>query len=109
VLPAEITHLFWEYDPRKLRWPRDRDLVLSKILTRGTWNDIRWLRGTVSDDELRAYLLRTRGRGLSPQQLRYWQLMLDLPGEEVDRWLAEPGRQIWHGRVRRNLASQRSR
>lgn len=103
MLPEAIAHLFWEYDVRQLRWSADRDLVIGKILTRGTWDDLRWLRAKVSDDELRRWILRSRGRGLSPRQIRYWQLVLELPAEEVDAWLAEPGRKVWHERVRRPL------
>ena len=100
MLPAELTHLFWEYDFKKLSWARDRDLVIGKILAHGTWNDLRWLRRMMTDAALRGWILRARGRGLSPQQIRYWQLVLDLPGEEVDAWLADPARQVWFRRVR---------
>ena len=107
MLPAELSPLFWEYDPSKLSFTRDRDLVIGKILTRGTWENLRWLRGAVKDDALRRWILRARGRGLSPQQIRYWQLMLDLPEEVVAPWLSDPARQIWHRRTQRG-ASRRS-
>jgi len=108
MLPAELAHLFWEYDPRKLSWATDRDLIIGKILASGTWNDIRWLRRSTTDAELRRWILRARGRGLSPQQIRYWQLVLDLPGAEVDAWLSDPARRIWHGRVRHEAPRQRA-
>jgi hypothetical protein len=108
MLPAHLDHLFWEYDVEKLRWPSDRNLVIAKILERGTWDDIRWLRSAVSDEVLYRWLLRSRGRGLSPPQMRYWQLILNLPPDEVERWLSDPSRRIWHGRVRRAAASRRA-
>jgi len=108
MLPARLHHLFWEYDPRKLRWPADRDLVIGKILAHGTWDDLRWLRAAVSDDDLRGWILRARGRSLSPPQIRYWQLILGLPDDEVDRWLSDPARRIWHGRVRRGASRRRA-
>jgi hypothetical protein len=108
MLPAELAHLFWEYDPKKLSWTADRDLIVGKILSRGTWNDIRWLRRTATDATLRRWIRRARGRGLSPQQIRYWQLILDLPGDEVEAWLSDPARRIWHGRTRREAPRRRS-
>ena len=81
MLPAQLHPLFWEYDPRKLRWPGDRDLVIGKVLAHGTWDHLRWLRAAVSDADLRRWILRTRGRGLSSPQLRYWELVLDLPAD----------------------------
>jgi hypothetical protein len=71
MLPAELSPLFWEYDLSKLTWARDRDLVIGKILTCGTWENLRWLRGAVTDEDLRRWILRARGRSLSPQQIRY--------------------------------------
>jgi hypothetical protein len=107
-LPVELTHLFWEYDAEALTWERDRDLVIGKILAVGTWNDIRWLRSTIPAASLRRWILRARGRGLSPQQMRYWQLVLDLPDDEVESWLSDPARRIWHGRTRRGDARRRA-
>jgi hypothetical protein len=54
----------------------------------------------MDDDRLRQYLYQRCGRGLSRRQLRYWQLILDLPGRDVDAWLDLPGRQIWDNRGR---------
>ncbi len=107
-LPAELAHLFWEYDAEALTWSRDRDLVIGRFLTVGTWDDIRWLRGKVPVPALRRWILRARGRGLSPPQMRYWQLMLDLPGDEVEAWLSDPARNIWHRRSRRGAVRRRA-
>jgi hypothetical protein len=108
MLPAQLHPLFWEYDPRKLRWPGDRDLVIGKVLAHGTWDHLRWLRATVSDADLRRFILRARGRGLSSPQLRYWELVLDLPTDEVNRWLSDPARRVWQGRVRRGAPRRRA-
>lgn len=91
-----------------MTWERDRDLVIGKILTVGTWSDIRWLRGALAAPALRRWILRARGRGLSPQQMRYWQLVLDLPDDEVEAWLSDPARRIWHRRTRRGAARSRA-
>jgi hypothetical protein len=36
---------------------------------------------------LARWLRERRGRGLDPRQMRYWQVILDLPAQEVDQWI----------------------
>ena len=99
TLPPAVRQLFWDYDPRRLGWDRDRELVIGRILAEGPWDTVVWLQERIGPEGIRDWLLSTHGRGLSPQQLRYWQLVLDLPKRRVDAWLAAPGRQIWHRRT----------
>ena len=98
-LPDYIVALFWDYDPAVLDWERQRSFITQRVLAVGTLEAVRWLRGRLGDDALRSWLLRHEGRGLSRRQLRFWQLILELPDQQVDAWLAEPARQIWEGRV----------
>jgi hypothetical protein len=101
VLPDLLRPLFWEYDFGALTWEADRDLIMARVLASGGWEAVRWLRSRVGDSELRDWIERRRGRGLSRQQLRFWELILGLPRRQVDAWLVEEGRQIWHDRARR--------
>jgi len=99
-LPATVRDLFWDVDSRALRWDRDRDLILGRVLAAGPWDTVLWLRQRLGDEALRDWILRHRGRGLSPRQLRFWQLILDLPSRQVDQWLRGPERAVWDHRVR---------
>ncbi|MFP3941372.1 MAG: DUF6922 domain-containing protein [Thermoanaerobaculia bacterium] len=90
-LPGSLRGLFWEYDFDSLSWEQDRDLIFRRVLVDGPWEAVQWLRRRVGDAALRAWIREHRGRGLSRRQLRFWQLVLDLPEEEVDAWL-EPRR-----------------
>ena len=99
-LPRHLEDLFWEYDVSILDWDEHRGFIARRVLSHGTWEQICWLRNEIGDAELRRIIEAGRGRELSPRQLRFWQLILDIPAEEVDHWLAEPGRQIWDNRVR---------
>jgi hypothetical protein len=98
-LPPAIRLLFWDYDVRRLRWDRDRDLVIGRVLAAGPWETVVWLQERIGREGIRDWLLSRRGRGLSPQQLRYWQLVLDLPKKQVDAWLGDPSRQVWDRRT----------
>jgi hypothetical protein len=99
-LPKTLRRFFWDYDFARLSWAEDRDLIIARILAVGDWKSIRWLRRRLPDEELRQWLQRRRGAGLSSRHLRFWELILELPRREVNAWLAQPGRQAWEGRNR---------
>ncbi len=97
-LPRNLRPLFWEYDFKELTWKNDRDLIISRILASGGWKHILWLRTKTDDRRLKTWIMKRQGRGLSNRQIRFWELLLDLPGASVNRWLKAPGRKIWEGR-----------
>src|SRR6266699_2948993 len=98
-LPEMLRPIFWEYRFSALNWREDRDLVISRILVSGEWKHLQWLRRRVDDTALRDWIERRRGRGLSPKQLRFWELMLNLSHRQVNAWLRAEGRKIWDQRV----------
>ena len=98
-LPPGVQSLFWDYPEGRVSLDRDRDFVIDRVLSAGEWEAIRWLRREVGGEAIRAYLLRTRGRRLSPRQLRLWQVLLDLPKEEVDGWVNDAARRHWDARA----------
>lgn len=100
-LPARVRRLFWDYELPRLTWKQDRDLIISRVLAVGEWEAVQWVRAHLGDDALRAWLLEHQGAGLSPRQLRFWELILDLPHQQVNAWLADPGRQAWDRRHHR--------
>lgn len=99
-LPAMLRALFWDYDFKALTWENDRDLITARVLASGGWDAVTWLRSRLGDRALRDWIERRQGRGLSPQQLRFWELILGLPHRQVNAWLAAEGRKIWEKRAR---------
>src|SRR5215207_7397065 len=100
-LPAQIRSLFWDLDPRELRWERDQEQIIGRVLASSSWDAVTWLRKRAGDDAVREWIERHQGRGLSPRQLRFWELILDLPHRRVDEWLRSERRQVWDRRARR--------
>jgi hypothetical protein len=98
-LPALLRELFWDYDFEALTWENDRNLIIARVLAAGSWDAITWLRARAGDRALREWIERHQGQGLSPQQLRFWELILGLPHRQVNAWLAAEGRKIWEKRV----------
>jgi hypothetical protein len=96
-----LRRYLWEYNPAQLSWEKGRQTILARLLQIGGWDAVRWLRTNVSDEELREFLVRRRGRGLDPKRLRFWGLVLDLPAEQVDAWIATHRDNPWRRRTRR--------
>jgi hypothetical protein len=98
ALPESRRPLFWEYDFDALSWTDDRDLVIGRVLAHGPWPSVKWLWRKVGDEGLREWIEKTRGRALDRKRLSFWRLILDLPGEPVDRWLEERAKNPWENR-----------
>lgn len=98
-LPEFLGSLFWDYGLEDLRWPADRDLLVSRILSAGDWQAVAWLRERIGDRQLRAWLTSRRGRGLDAKRLRFWELVLELPHQDVEAWLADMRRDAWGRRA----------
>lgn len=99
LLPDPVKKLFWDLDPRSLRWERDQEMIIGRVLASGPWETVKWLRSAAGDEAIRGWIEPHEGRGLSPPQLRYWQLVLDIPRRRVDAWLKSEGRQVWDRRT----------
>jgi hypothetical protein len=97
-LPENLRRLFWDQDFDLLTWEEDSDAVTARVLQTGNFDSLLWLRRRLGDGALREWILRRRGRGLDARRLRYWQTILDLPAEEVDRWVEAPERKVWERR-----------
>jgi hypothetical protein len=100
-LPERLTRYFWDQRGRHLSPARNRSTVLQRLLEVGGWDAARWLLRNVPHEELTGFIASRRGRGLSPKRLRFWALVLDLPGSDVDRWIDEGRANPWARRTRR--------
>lgn len=98
-LPIPVKNLFWDYDAGALRWEDDRELIMARILASGPWDTVRWLRSTAGDRAIRRWIEEHEGRGLSPRQLRFWQVVLEIPEDRVDGWLRSERRGVWDRRT----------
>lgn len=94
-LPLQLRPLFWDYTFSRLSLIQDKDLIIRRILSDGSWDAICWLRRKIGDRELREWLIAHRGRGLSARQLRFWGLLYDLPSRQVNRWVKTAQNGVW--------------
>ncbi len=103
-IPEEVRRLFWDVEVEDLDLARHEDFIIGRVLSAGGWEDICWLRGELDYDRIREWILKTEGRSLSKERLRYWELILDLPHDLVTRWLMSEVRQVWDGRSRYDIS-----
>ncbi len=100
-LPRKLRPLFWDHEFNALTWDEDHDLIISRILISGDWDAVSWLRSRLGDSSLKEWIVRHQGKGLSPQQLRFWELTLGLSHGQVNTWLSAEKRKVWDRRVHR--------
>jgi hypothetical protein len=100
-LPELLREFFWDCNFDRLSWAEHCEFLTRRILSAGSWDAVCWLRSRLDDHALREWIERHQGRWLSPPQLQFWELVLDLPSALVDTWLDSEGRRIWEGRYRR--------
>jgi hypothetical protein len=95
-IPDAVARLLWDVDLQRLDLDRDSFVVFERVMSRGTWEAMKWLRERYPVGEL-ADFVRDRGRRvLSPRDLAYWALVcdVDLGPAEGD---AGGGRPRWAG------------
>lgn len=98
-LPERLRGYFWDYDADRLTWERSRHTIVLRLLQSGGMDAVKWLREHMSDEEIREFMVRRRGRGISPRRLRFWGLVVGIPGSQVDEWIAVARANPWHRRT----------
>lgn len=100
-LPASLWLHFPEYDARVLSLEAHLETIIDRLLGVAQLEAVRWLLANVPKSELASFLIRREGRGLDPKSLRFWGLLLDLPTEDVSRWVEAARSGPWGDRVAR--------
>jgi hypothetical protein len=91
-LPPGVARLLWDVEVSQLDLLAHADYILERIMARGDWEAMKWLRAVYSD-QVRASFLMRRGRRLSPRDRAYWELVSGVSGAQ-DRG---GGRPPWAG------------
>ncbi len=94
-LPRILKPYFWDYSFSRLSLKTDHDLIIRRVLSNGSWEAILWIRKKIGDENLKKWLIAHQGRGLSPRQLRFWELILDLPKPQVNTWVKAARETPW--------------
>jgi hypothetical protein len=93
ALPASVERLLWDVDAAGIDLRRDKALVMERVMSRGTWGAMKWLRSFYTPAELAEFVRREGARKLSPRDRAYWGLVtgVELPSSPGG------GRPSWAG------------
>lgn len=92
VIPECVRRLFWDVDPAVIDLVEHRDYVLERVMGRGSWEAMRWLRAAYPSAEIADFLER-QGARLTARDRAYWSLVSGRPiVQEVGG-----GRPAWAG------------
>jgi hypothetical protein len=88
--PPEVARLFWDTDPSGVDPRLHRDYVMARVMARGGWIAMCWLRRTYPPEDLADFLGR-KGESLAPRELAYWAVTAGVemaipPGGGRPRW-----------------------
>jgi hypothetical protein len=91
-LPDCVRRLLWDVDPDTVDLERHGDYVLERVMSRGTWDAMRWLCSHYPRAEM-AEFLRRKGMRLTPRDRAYWSLVAQEPQPQT----TGGGRPAWAG------------
>ncbi len=98
-LPLAIKSLFWDINFESLSWENHHNFIIGRLLQSGDWDSLLWLRSQVGDNEVKRWIVNHKGRGLSPRQLRFWELVLGLDPPMINEWIRAIQKSPWEKRV----------
>ncbi len=81
--------LFWEYDPDTLDLVKHADTIMARIMERGDWAAMCWLRQTYSQEQLAVFLHKRGKQILPPRELNYWALICGIPPAQRQQWIQQ--------------------
>ena len=88
-IPKFVFSLFWDYDPESIDIFKHADLIIGRIMERGTWVSMLWLWETYPKKKLVSFLEKRGRRVLSPRELNYWAFISEVSPEKRKIWIKE--------------------
>lgn len=82
-IPEDVERLLWDVDTCGVDLERDRVLVIERVMSRGSYRAMKWLRSRYENAVLAAFLRERGTRTLSPRDLAYWTLVCDVDLEST--------------------------
>jgi hypothetical protein len=93
-LPPFLRSLFWEFDIGCIDRVKHADTVMGRIMERGNWPAMRWLRRAYHNDQIVSFLERRGKKVLPPREVNYWALISGVPQDKRAAWVSEARRQL---------------
>ncbi|HHD56181.1 MAG TPA: hypothetical protein ENK89_00685 [Desulfobulbaceae bacterium] len=100
-LPSNLYRFFWEYDQQCLDIHQHCELIMARIMERGDWWAMVWLRKVYSEEKIRNFLFKKGWKVLPPRELNYWAFVVGV-SERQKRELLQKAKNtdpVWRNRI----------
>lgn len=102
-IPDAVARLLWDLDVATVDPDLHRAVIFERVMSRGTWEAMCWLRGRYTREQIGAYVLGEGARRVPPRDLAYWALVAGVEpppstsGEQTSPSRPRGGRPWWAG------------
>lgn len=102
-IPKFLHPLFWESDVNRIDLRKHADTIMGRIMERGTWDAMCWLRQMYNNIQIVSFLERRGKKILSAREINYWAFVSGVPQDKRNLWVEEARRQpnVWRHRYSR--------
>ncbi|OGC05068.1 hypothetical protein A2276_03885 [candidate division WOR-1 bacterium RIFOXYA12_FULL_43_27] len=77
-LPPEFKKYFWDIDFDKLSVSKHINSILSRLLSFGNMQAIRWVVGNIGTPRIKQYVLGFGEKQLDKRSLNFWKIYLNI-------------------------------
>ena len=77
-IPDSVRASLWFANLELLDWKKERAVVISSVLNRGTWSAVRWICRFYGEEKVRKTIARPKRGFWFPQSLRFWLLFFGI-------------------------------
>ena len=100
-LPPNLYRFFWEYNQQEIDIHKHYELIMARIMARGNWQSMVWLREIYSGKKIRDFLFRKGWKVVPPRELNYWALVGGISDRKRKELLRKASKTnpIWRDRI----------
>ncbi|MGC4235443.1 MAG: hypothetical protein QM594_20895 [Niabella sp.] len=74
--------LFWDVDPERLDWERNRQLIIERVFTRGVTQEVRRIYQVYSNEEIREAILKSKT--FDKKTANYFSIKYQIPISRIN-------------------------
>ncbi|MEK7274599.1 MAG: hypothetical protein AAB110_05035 [Candidatus Desantisbacteria bacterium] len=81
ITNSSVERLFWDVDRDSVDVEKHRFYIISRIIDYGNIDDIKWMKNTYTEDEIKEIICKKKG--ISKKSAYFWMAYYKIPIEEV--------------------------
>lgn len=89
TVPADMEWLFPEYAFEDVDTQTHQGVIIERVLERGSWEQVRWLFRTYSEERVADWVRQHGFRLLSKRSFAFWRLVLNISEINTPDWVVQ--------------------